>query len=346
MIFNVNLKRQKMILLNNSFTQKGSKQLVHGLARVMVLVMFAGAAWAQQDVGREDGGYLQSSQAGPNARIEVLGSTWRKLGAVGADQSRILVYRPEAGLLSGATSVFVNGQYHTSLVPGAYSHLCYAPGDLEVGARQMKAGSQPKDLMDSITALSLRPAQTHYLRVVEQDGRPVLQPVAETVALGQLQGLRLQVHTVSRVTRAQACSDLVAPAVVAVPARQVALAADALFAFGQADADSMLLDGRQSLDRLIERLRNEYLQIERIHITGHADPLGSAPVNERLSQQRAATVREYLLVQGLSAARITSEGKGALETVVNHCGSRATASAIACNQPNRRVTIDVVGLLR
>jgi OOP family OmpA-OmpF porin len=335
-----------MILLNNSFAQKGTRRLVRVLASAMVLAVFAGAAWAQRDVVREDGGYLQSSQAGPNARIEVLGSTWRPLGAVSGDQSRILVYRPEAGLLSGATGVFVNGQYHTSLVPGAYSHVCYAPGDLEMGARQMKAGSQPKDQMDSITALSLRPAQTHYVRVVEQGGRPVLQPVAETVALEQLQGLRLQVHTVSRVTRAQECSGLVAPAVLAVPARQVGLAADALFAFGQSDADALLPEGRQSLDRLIERLRNEYLQIERVHITGHADPLGSAPVNERLSQQRAVTVRDYLLAQGLDTVRITSEGKGASDAVVNHCGSRATVSAIACNQPNRRVTIDVVGLMR
>ncbi|WP_291935316.1 OmpA family protein [Limnohabitans sp.] len=313
---------------------------------VTVLALFAGEAWAQRDGVREDGAYLQSSQAGPNARIEVLGSTWRPLGPVSGDQSRILVYRPEAGSLSGATSVFVNGQYHTSLVPGAYSHVCYAPGDLEVGARQMKAGSQPKDQMDTITALSLRPAQTHYLRVVEQGGRPVLQPVAEAVALEHLQGLRLQVHTVSRVTRAQACSDLVAPALVTMPARQVALAADALFVFGLSDADAMLPEGRQSLDRLIEKLRNEYLQIERVHITGHADPLGSVSVNERLSQQRAVTVREYLVAQGLNAVGITSEGRGASEIVVHHCGSRATAAVIACNQPNRRVTIDVLGLTR
>lgn len=334
-----------MILMNKNFVKRRTGRLVRVVAAATVLAVFAGVAWAQREGVREDGGYLQSSQAGVNARIEVLGSTWRQLGAVGAEQSRILVYRHEAGSLSGATSVFVNGQYHTSLVPGAYSYLCYAPGDLEIGARQMKAGSQPKDQMDSISALNLRPAQTHYLRVTEQGGHPVLQPVPERVAYQQLQGLRLQVHTVSRVARAQECREL-APAVAAVPTRQLALAADALFAFGQSDADAMLPAGRQALDRLIETLRSEYLQIERVHITGHADPLGNAQVNERLSQQRALTVREYLLAQGLQSVRITSEGKGASETVVNHCGSRATASAIACNLPNRRVMVDIVGTAR
>lgn len=334
-----------MILINTDFPGPGARRLVCVLASATVLLAIAGAALAQREGLREGSGYLQSSQAGGNARIEVLGGTWRQSGPVGADQSRILLYRQEAGSLSGATSVFVNGQYHASLVPGAYSDLCYAPGEVEIGARQVKTGSQPKDLMDSISALNLRPAQTHYLRVTEQDGRPVLQPVPQGVAYEQLQGLRLQVHTVSRVARAQACREL-APAVAAVPSRQLALAADALFAFGQFDADAMLPAGRQALDRLIETLRSEYLQIERVQVTGHADPLGNAQVNERLSQQRALTVREYLLAQGLQSVRITSEGKGARETVVNHCGDRATASAIVCNLPNRRVTIDIVGTAR
>jgi OOP family OmpA-OmpF porin len=32
--------------------------------------------------------------------------------------------------------------------------------------------------------------------------------------------------------------------------------------------------------------------------------------------------------------------------VVRHCGSVATAQAIACNQPNRRVAIELSGVRR
>lgn len=323
--------------------RSGHRPVFRALVCFVLLGGLAGAVMAQ----REASSYVQTNQAGVNARIEVLGAAWRGPLALGAEQSRILVYRNLGDALSGATSVFVNGEYHTSLVPGAYSELCLAPGGVEVGARQMKAGSRPKDLMDSISALSLQPAQTHYLKVLAQGVRPVLQPVAEGVARQELAGLRLQLHTISRVDRAQECRE-VAQAAAPAPAapRQMVLAADALFAFGQGDAAGMSAAGRQSLDRLVDTLRREYVSLQRVHITGHADPLGNAQSNEQLSRQRALTVREYLQGQGLQSASISSEGKGAREPVVSHCGSRATAAAIACNQPNRRVVVEITGAPR
>lgn len=307
----------------------------------------SGAVMAQREGAREASSYVQTNQAGVNARIEVLGSAWRASSALGAEQSRILVYRSQGDALAGATSVFVNGEYHTSLVPGAYSELCYAPAGVEIGARQMKAGGRPKDLVDSISALTLQPGQTHYLKVTEQAGRPVMQPVAESVARQELSGLRLQLHTVSRVDRAQACREVApTPAMAAAPARQLSLAADALFVFGRSDAAAMSAAGRQALDRLIETLRREYASLERVHIVGHADPLGDRQSNEQLAQQRALTVREYLQGQGLQSASISSEGRGSREPVARHCGGRATAAAIACHQPNRRVVVEITGTLR
>lgn len=306
-----------------------------------VLSAASASALAQSDANT----YLQGNQVGPNARIAVLGDVWRSSGALGANQSRIVVYRTQAGNLNGATSVFVNGEYHTSLVPGAYSLLCYAPGNLELGARQMKVASRPKDQMDNISALSLQPGQTHYFKVIEETGRPVMQPVASAIAVQELVNLRLQLHTVSRVDRAQECREVAQAAVPRAP-RQIALGADALFAFGKSDAASMSVVGRQSLDRLLETLQREYVSLERVQITGHADPLGNAQSNEQLSRQRAQTVRDYLLNQGLQSAAVTSEGKGSRELVVSQCGARATAAAIACNRPNRRVVVDITGTPR
>ena len=223
-----------------------STALVRLVASAAVLATLSGASLAQQEgLPENSSGDLQSRQVGVNTRIERLGSTWQQTGSIRADQSRIVVYRHEAGSLSGVTRVFVNGLHHTSLVPGSYNYFCYKPGDLEIGARQMKAGSQAKDPMDSISVLNLRPAKTHYLRVTEQGGHPVLQPVDEDVALDQLQVLHLQVHTVSWMARALECREQ-ANAVAATPVRQVTLAADALFAFGQSDADAILPAGRSS----------------------------------------------------------------------------------------------------
>ena len=296
-------------------------------------------AWAQRDAQREARDHIQTTQAGVNARIEVLGNPWRAPSAIASSQSRILVYRTPDSAATGATSVFINGQYHTSLVPGGYSELCYAPGNVEVGARHMKAGNRPKDLMDAISALNLQGGQTHYLKVIEQGGRPVMQPVSAASAQQEAQGLRYQLHTISRVDRAQDCLEVPASAATPAAPKQIALATDALFGFDRSDESAMTSAGRRALNKLIQNLRSEYVQLENIHIVGHADPLGSPLVNNRLAEQRAQTVRDYLLSHGLQSVRITSEGRGAREPVVTHCGTQATRAAIDCNQPNRRVVV-------
>lgn len=304
-----------------------------------------GTAWAQADGPRDARTHLETSSVGPNARIEVLGKVWHTPFSIGSNQSRILVYRTPDSNLPGATSVFVNGQYHASLVPGGYSELCYAPGSVEIGARQMRTGNRPKDLMDTISALNLQPGQTHYIKVNEQGGRPVMQPVGSAVAQQEAPGLRYQLHTVSRVDRAQDCREVAMAAQPPAP-KQIALATDALFAFGRSDEASMSQAGRRSLDKLVQTLRNDYTQLDRIHIVGHADPLGQTASNNRLAEQRAQTVRDYLLGHGLQSVRITSEGRGARELVVTHCGTKATRAAIECNQANRRVVVDIVGTQR
>ncbi len=133
------------------------------------------------------------------ARIEVLGHSYAGLVPIGARQSRVVVYSLEDVRLAGATSIFVNGTYHASLIGGAYSELCYSPGEVELGARQMQVGQRAKDRPDAITALQLRGGQTHYLRVRERGGRPVLEPVAAAQAERELPAKRLQLHTLSRV---------------------------------------------------------------------------------------------------------------------------------------------------
>jgi OOP family OmpA-OmpF porin len=301
-------------------------------------LLMATGAWAQ----RSQREYIETNSAGVNARIEVLGNAYAQPFNIGAAQSRIVVYRPDSVTLPGATSVFVNGEYHTSLVRGAYSALCYAPSSVELGSRQTQVGDRPKDQLDTISALRLMPGQTHYLRVRETNARPVLQPVPAAQAQQELQGLRYQLHTVSRVDAAQECQEGAAPVVAAAP-KQINLAADALFAFGKSDRNAISPAGRMSLDNLINRIKGEYVSIESIRIIGHADPLGNAALNDKLSNERAMTIREYLLANGLQGTRIAGEGRGSREPVVTNCPAMATPASIACNQPNRRVVVEING---
>lgn len=277
-------------------------------------------------------------------RLESLGGTFVAPGPVSASQSRVVVYRRADSRLPGASSVFVDGRYHTSLVAGAWSDLCYRSAAVELGARQMQVGSRYKDLMDSITALNLEPGQTHYLRVQDANGRPVLQPVQSVQALQELAGLREQRHTISRV--AQACVS--SPAVVppAVVRETITLASDTLFAFDRSDAKSMTGAGLQEIDRLMTRINENFARVEQLHVIGHADPLGNPARNEKLAQARAQTVRDHLAGKGLTNVNITTEGRGSRELVVKNCPRVASAASIACNLPNRRVEVVVTGQRR
>jgi OOP family OmpA-OmpF porin len=287
---------------------------------------------------------VTTNQAGANARIDVLGGVFEPLSNIGPSQSRIVVYRTaNTQQLPGATGVFIQGQYHTSLVPGGYSLLCLPPGQFEIGARQFRVGQNARDNFDSVTALALASAQTQYLTVVESTGRPVMKPVTAAQAQQELGATRLQIHTISRVAQAQNCVAAVVP--VAQP-EEFILSGDTLFAFGRSDLNGLTAAGRESLDMLTARIRKDYLRIDRIHVIGHADPLGSSDFNQRLSVNRANTVRQYLQTSGQISATVTSEGRGARQLVETRCARQPTNAAILCNQVNRRVVTEVIGQRR
>ena len=73
-----------------------------------------------------------------------------------------------------------------------------------------------------------------------------------------------------------------------------------------------------------------------LQIEGHTDSIGSDEFNQRLSEQRAGSVRDFIANQGVSAASITSRGFGKTEPVA----SNETAEG---RQRNRRVEIVVNG---
>ncbi len=140
----------------------------------------------------------------------------------------------------------------------------------------------------------------------------------------------------------QAVTPKVAPAMRTQ--EQLDISADALFAFNRAGYDDLLPAGRRKLDELVQRLNEVYTRIDRITLTGHTDRLGSAQYNQRLSEQRADTVKAYLQAQGVST-EIQTVGRGATEQLVQ-CGTatKPTIALIDCLQPNRRVTVDVSGI--
>jgi outer membrane protein OmpA-like peptidoglycan-associated protein len=79
----------------------------------------------------------------------------------------------------------------------------------------------------------------------------------------------------------------------------------------------------------------------KLDVEGHTDSVGSDEYNQKLSEQRGASVRDYLTQQGMQAASVTTKGLGETQPVA----SNDTASG---RQQNRRVELvisgDVIGM--
>lgn len=131
-----------------------------------------------------------------------------------------------------------------------------------------------------------------------------------------------------------------APAPVAEPARAapssvrqtIVIQADALFDF---DKSVVRPDGKRSIDAALSKLNG--MDLEMVIATGHTDSIGTKAYNQRLSERRAAAVKQYLETKGMSGSKITTIGKGETQPV-------ATNKTAAGRQKNRRVDIEFKGV--
>jgi OOP family OmpA-OmpF porin len=57
---------------------------------------------------------------------------------------------------------------------------------------------------------------------------------------------------------------------------------------------------------------------QRVTAVGHTDSIGSSAYNQRLAARRAASVRSYLLAQGLDAEMVQAQGRGAAHPVADN----------------------------
>ena len=152
-----------------------------------------------------------------------------------------------------------------------------------------------------------------------------------------------------------AFSAMAAPAPVPVPApvapppapvvqkESITLLGDALFKFNKSGRDDLLPGGLERLREVADSLK-KYRKIESIAYTGHTDRYGKTDYNDALSLKRANTVRDYLESMGVKADKVSTAGRGNREPVVECSAQPPKAQQVVCLQPNRRVTIEVLGV--
>ena len=136
-----------------------------------------------------------------------------------------------------------------------------------------------------------------------------------------------------------------APAAGVKPSgEKITVAADALFDFDKA---VLRPEGKAKLDELVGKAKA--IKLEVILAVGHTDRIGSDAYNQKLSERRAAAVKEYLVSKGIEANRVYTEGKGEKQPVTgDKCKNMGAESGknkklVDCLQPDRRVDIEVIG---
>ena len=102
---------------------------------------------------------------------------------------------------------------------------------------------------------------------------------------------------------------------------------DTLFATGKSELKS---GASANLDRITAFL-SEYPK-RTAAIEGFTDSMGSDDMNQSLSERRANAVKNYLVNQGVSSARLTASGRGENSPIADN-------DSAAGRQQNRRVEV-------
>lgn len=134
----------------------------------------------------------------------------------------------------------------------------------------------------------------------------------------------------------------------------ISLSSNFLFGF---DKYTLRPEAQTTLNELAQRLSGA--NVQSVRVEGHTDFMGSEAYNQRLSEQRAAAVVNYLTGRGVAAEKITAVGLGEsqarmteqCQNEVNNLGRRVSAARkrtalIACIEPDRRVDIRVTAVIQ
>ncbi len=112
----------------------------------------------------------------------------------------------------------------------------------------------------------------------------------------------------------------------------ITIQAEALFDF---DKSVLKPAGKKSIDDAVAKMQK--VDVELVIATGHTDSRGTDAYNQKLSERRAQSVKEYMVSKGIPAAKITTLGKGESQPVATNKTDEGRAK-------NRRVDIEFKGV--
>jgi outer membrane protein OmpA-like peptidoglycan-associated protein len=110
------------------------------------------------------------------------------------------------------------------------------------------------------------------------------------------------------------------------------------------DQPALAPQARDAIDEEILPKLKQLAEIRYVLVNGHADRMGPADYNRRLSEARAAAVRAHLIASGVDPDKIEIFGYGKTMPVKACPAERERDALVACLAPNRRVMVEIQGI--
>jgi OOP family OmpA-OmpF porin len=270
--------------------------------------VFGGIGGVGEDIGPVDGFFL-AIEAGAGLLFSVSDSTTARVGL-----SAMSVHNDE--LIAGQDA-FVDYRFNVGLLWGTGATAAPTPAP---AAPARAVDSDGDGLADSADRCPDVPAST-------SDGCPPAAPVVQTdsdgdgvydaadTCPGTLEGLKVDERGCAVQSDRGEKQSVVLKGVTFLPG-SATLTAEAKAVLDTAHA---ALAGQQDL---------------KVEIGGHTDAQGSDAANQKLSQRRADSVRQYLVDKGIGADRLTAVGYGEAQPI-------ATNDTPAGRAENRRVEFKI-----
>ena len=258
-------------------------------------------------------------------------------------RARVVIFRltnSQDKLAKKPYNIFLNGNYHASLLAEHQAvALSLCPGKKTLSVVPGKVDGVENNPLRTTEETPQLQAGSIYFYQISTDGQGKISTrwVDHDLAEEVLANVKVQAHTISRVVDAQAC-----------PTEIYTISTSALFKLDRHDRSGLIPGALQTLQTLAERIRTDYISLDKIAVKGYADPLGDIEYNQTLSEARAKTISALLKEVGLPENIITSEGMGPTHLVVSDCQARHLNrnQLIQCNQPNRRVEVEIYGKIQ
>ncbi|MCT4703285.1 porin OmpA [Enterobacteriaceae bacterium H20N1] len=131
-------------------------------------------------------------------------------------------------------------------------------------------------------------------------------------------------------------------AVAAPEVKTFNLKSDVLFGYNSA---ALTPEGHAAIQQMYNSPEMQAAKNSSTTVVGYSDRLGSDGYNQQLSAERAQSVADALIAQGMPAQNVRAEGRGESNSVTgNSCDNGLPKSQlINCLAPDRRVVVEIAG---